>query len=156
MKFGISTPREILSLLGPRYRETNFKFKKNKIGISFSLWDANGEKIFILASSSPRDLENRIHHQTMIRFDGANVSGRRTCDLLTFCEIIFGDPTGGPTGGLRSQVSGPRSQVSGPGHRSQVSGLRSHVSGLSSQVSGLRSLVSGLRSRSLGVFGVSL
>ena len=34
--------------------------KKNKIGISFSLWDANGDKFVIFASSGPRDLENRI------------------------------------------------------------------------------------------------
>ena len=95
----------------------------------------------------------------MIHFDGANVSECRKYDLLTFCEIIFGGPTGGPSGGLRSQVSGLRSQVSGLrphvlGFRSQVSGLRSQVPGLRSQVFGLRSQVSGLRS--LGVFGVSL
>ena len=58
----------------------------------------------------------------MIRFDGANIFGRRKYDILTFCEIIFGGPTGGPTGGLRSQVSGLRYQVSGLG--SWASGLR--------------------------------
>ena len=58
----------------------------------------------------------------MIHFDGANISGRRKYDVLTFCEIIFGGPTGGPTGGLRFQVSGIRYQVSGLGSR--VSGLR--------------------------------
>ncbi len=66
----------------------------------------------------------------MINFDGANVSECLKYDLLTFCEIIFGGPTGGPNGGLRSQVSGLSSQVSGL--RSQVSGLRSQVSGLRS------------------------
>ena len=90
--------------------------------------------------------------------DGANVSEGRKYDLLTFCEIIFGDPTGGPNGGLRSQVSGSglRSKVSGlrsqvSGLRSQFSGLRSQVSGLKSQVSGLRSRVSGLRSQVSGL-----
>ena len=79
---------------------------------------------------------------------------------MSFCEIIFGGPTGGPTedpngtctidpkwdvhfSGLTSEVSGLKSEVSGL--RSQVSGLRSHVSGLRSQVLGLRSQVSGLR-----------
>ena len=95
----------------------------------------------------------------MINFDGANVSECLKYDLLTFRKLIFGGPTGGPNGGLRSQVSALRSQVSGL--RSQVSGLRSRVSGLGSQVPGLRSQVFGLRSqvsglRSLGVFGVSL
>ena len=47
--------------------------------------------------------------------------------ILTFCENIFGGPTGGPIGGLRSQVSGLRSEVSGLGSR--VFGLRSQVSG---------------------------
>ena len=61
----------------------------------------------------------------MINFDGVNVSECLKYDLLTFCEFIFGGPTGGPNGGLRSQVSGLRSQVSGL--RSQVSGLRSRV-----------------------------
>ena len=55
----------------------------------------------------------------MINFDGANVSKCLKYDLLTFCEFIFGGPTGGPNGGLRSQVSGLRSQVSCLG--SQVS-----------------------------------
>ena len=54
----------------------------------------------------------------MIHFDGANISGRRSYDVLTFCEMILGCPTGG----LRSQVSGLRYQVSGI--RSRVSGLR--------------------------------
>ena len=72
-----------------------------------------------------------------IIFDGANVSERRKYDLFTFCEIIFGVPTGGPTGGLRSQVSGHRSQVLGV--RSQASCLRFYVSG-----SGPRSQVPGL------------
>ena len=48
----------------------------------------------------------------MIHFDGANVSECRKYDLLTFCEIIFVGPTGGPTVGLRFQVSDLRSQVS--------------------------------------------
>ena len=97
----------------------------------------------------------------MIHFDGANVSECRKYDLLTFCEMIFGGPTGVQleVSGLRSQVSDLRSQVSVlrsqvSGLRSQVSGLRSPVPGLRSQVFGLRSQVSGLRS--LGVFGVSL
>ena len=64
----------------------------------------------------------------MIHFDGANISGRRKYDVLTFCEVIFGGTTGGPTGGLRSQVSGLRHQVSGI--RSRVSGLRSQVRSL--------------------------
>ena len=112
----------------------------------------------------------------MIHFDGANVSECRKYDSFTFCEIIFGGPTGGPTGGLRSQVLGLRYQVSGI--RSRVSGLRSQVrslnsprpvnkwglrveirpprsarvghllvSGLRTQDSGLRSPVSGLRSQ---------
>ena len=38
----------------------SFKCKKNEIGISFSFWDANGDKFIMLASSGPRDLENRI------------------------------------------------------------------------------------------------
>ena len=76
----------------------------------------------------------------MINFDGVNVSECLKYDLLTFCEFTFGGPTGGPNGGLRSQVSALMSQVSGL--RSQVSGLRSRVLGLTSQVSG----VSGLRS----------
>ena len=63
----------------------------------------------------------------MINFDGANVSERRKYDLLTFCKIIFGGPTGGPIGGLRSQLSGLRSQGSVSGLRSQVSVLRSQV-----------------------------
>ena len=46
----------------------------------------------------------------MFHFDGANVSECRKYDLLTFCEIIFGGPTGGPFGDLRVQVSGVRSQ----------------------------------------------
>ena len=66
----------------------------------------------------------------MIGFDWANVSECLKYDLLTFCEFIFGGPTRGPNGGLRSQVSGLRSQVSGL--RSEVSGLRSWVSGLRS------------------------
>ena len=49
----------------------------------------------------------------MIHFDGVNLSGCQTYDSLTFCEIIFGGPTGGPTGGLRFQVSALRSHVSG-------------------------------------------
>ena len=49
----------------------------------------------------------------MIHFDGANVSECRKYDLLNFCEIIFGGPTGGPFGGLRFQVSALRSQVAG-------------------------------------------
>ena len=49
----------------------------------------------------------------MIHFDGANVSECSKYDLLTFCEIICGGPTGGPTGGLRFQVSDLRSQLSG-------------------------------------------
>ena len=81
-----------------------FKTLKNKIGVSFSLWDANGDKFVILAFLSPRDLENRIPHRKMIHFDGANVSVCRNYDFLSFCEIIFGGPTGGPTGGLRSQL----------------------------------------------------
>ena len=81
----------------------------------------------------------------MIHFDEANVCECRKYDLLIFCDIIFGGPTGGPNGGLRSQLSGLRSQVSGL--RSQVSGLRSQVSCLMSQVSGLWSSVSGLRSQ---------
>ena len=64
----------------------------------------------------------------MSHFGGANISGRRKYDVLTFCEIIFKGPTGDPTGGLRSQVSGIRYQVSGLG--SQVSGLRSQVRSL--------------------------
>ena len=68
----------------------------------------------------------------MIHFDGANVSEYLKYDLLTFCKFIFGGPTGGPNGGLRSQVSGLGSRVSG---------LRSQVSGLGSRVSGLRSLM---------------
>ena len=88
----------------------------------------------------------------MINFDGVNVSECLKYDLLTFCEFIFGGPTGGPNEGLRSQVSSLRSQVSGLGSRvsglgSQVSGLRSQVSGLRSQVSGIRYQVSGLRSQ---------
>ena len=58
----------------------------------------------------------------MIHFDGANISGRRKYCVSTSREIIFGGPTGGPTGGLRFQVSGIRCQVSGLGSR--VSGLR--------------------------------
>ena len=85
--------------------ETNLKSQENKIDISLSLWDANGDKSVILASSGLRDLENRNPHWKMIHFDGANISGRRKYDVLTFCEIIFGGPTGGPTGGLRFQVS---------------------------------------------------
>ena len=42
-----------------------------------------------------------------------NVSECGKYDLLNFCEIIFGGPTGGPNGGLMSQVSGLRCQVSG-------------------------------------------
>ena len=103
--------------------QKNCSLKKNKIGISFSLWDANGDKFVIFASSGPRDLENRIPCWKMINFDGANVSERRKYDLLTFCEIIFGGPTGGPIGGLRSQLSGLRA-------RSQVSGVSSQVSGI--------------------------
>ena len=95
---------ENFGFLGPGYRGTNLKSKNNKIGISFSLWEANGDKFVILASSSHRDLENRIPWRKMIHFDGANVSGCRKYDVLTFCENIFGGPTGGPTGGLRSQV----------------------------------------------------
>ena len=34
----------------------------NKIGIGFSLWDANGDKFVIFASSGPRDREDRIPH----------------------------------------------------------------------------------------------
>ena len=75
----------------------------------------------------------------MINFDGANVSECLKYDLLTCCKFSFGGPTGGPNGGLRSQVSGLRSQVAGLG--SQVSGLWSQVSGLRSQVSGLGSQV---------------
>ena len=82
-------------------------------------------------------------------FDWANVSEFRKYDLLTFCKIIFGGPTGGPNGGLRSQLSALSSQVSGL--RSQVSGLRSRVSGLGSQVSVLRSQVSDLRSQVSGL-----
>ena len=48
-----------------------------------------------------------------MHFDRANVSECRKYDLLTFCEIIFGGPTGGPFGGLRFQVSALRSHVSG-------------------------------------------
>ena len=82
----------------------------------------------------------------MIHFDEANVSECGKYDFLTFCEILFGGPIGGPNGGLRSQVSGLGSQVSGlqsqiSGLGSEVSGLRSHVSGLGSRVSGLRSLM---------------
>ena len=62
VNLGFHPPQEILSFLGPRYRETNLKSKKNKIGISFSLWDANGDKFVILASSGLRDLENRNPH----------------------------------------------------------------------------------------------
>ena len=50
----------------------------------------------------------------MIHFDLANVSECRKYDSWTFCEI----DSGGPTGGLRFQVSALRSQVSGL--RSQV------------------------------------
>ena len=60
----------------------------------------------------------------MIHFDGADISGRRTYNVLTFCKIIFGGPTGGPIGGLSSQVSGLKYQVSGSGLGSRVSGLR--------------------------------
>ena len=84
----------------------------------------------------------------MINFDEANVSECLKYNLLTFCEFIFGGPTGSPNGGLRSQVSGLRSQVSGLGSR--VSGLRSQVSGLGSRVSSLRSQVLGLRSQVSG------
>ena len=55
-------PPENFGFLGPGHRGKNLKSKKNKIGISFSLWEANGDKFVILASSSPRDLENRIPH----------------------------------------------------------------------------------------------
>ena len=53
---------EIFGFLGPGYRGTNLKSKKNKIGISFSLWDANGDKFVIFAVSGSRDIENRIPH----------------------------------------------------------------------------------------------
>ena len=98
----------------------------------------------------------------MINFDGANVSECRKYDLLTFCELIFEGPTGGPNGSVRSQLSALRSQVSGlrsqvsclrsqvSGLRSQVSGLGPHVLGFTSQVPGLRSLVFGLRSQVSG------
>ena len=56
------------------YIWTGLKCKKNEIGTSLSFWDANGNKFVILASSSPRDLENRIPCWKMINFDGANVS----------------------------------------------------------------------------------
>ena len=95
--------------VGPWYMGTNWKPKKKEIGISFSLWDANGDKFVILASLSPRDLENRIPVWKTIHLDGANVSECRKYDSLTFCEIIFG----GPFGGLRFQVSALRSHVSG-------------------------------------------
>ena len=63
----------------------------------------------------------------MINFDGANVSECLKYKLFTFCELIFGGPTGGPIGGLRSQLSGLRSQGSVSGLRSQVSDLRSQI-----------------------------
>ena len=53
-------PPQKIGFLGPRYRGTNLKSKDNKIDISLSLWDANGDKFVILASSGPRDLENLI------------------------------------------------------------------------------------------------
>ena len=53
---------ENFGFLGPAYRGTSLKWKKNKIGISFSLWDANGDKLVILASSGLRDHENRNPH----------------------------------------------------------------------------------------------
>ena len=50
----------------------------------------------------------------MIHFDGAHVSGRRTYDFFTFCELIFGVQLGFiwrfQVSGLSSQVSGVRSQ----------------------------------------------
>ena len=61
--------------------------------------------------------------EKVIDFDGANVSECRKYDLLICCEMIFGSPIGGPTGGLRSVV---------PGLRSQVSGFGSHVYRLTS------------------------
>ena len=76
-----------------------------------------------------------------MHFDGANVSECQKYDLLTSCEIISRGPTGGPSRGLRPQVSCLRSQLLGL--RSQVSGLMSQISGLRSQVSGPRSQVSG-------------
>ena len=42
--------------------QKNCALLANKIGISFSLWDANGDKFVIVASSGPRDLENLIPH----------------------------------------------------------------------------------------------
>ena len=75
----------------------------------------------------------------MINFDGVNVPECLKYDLFIFCEFVFGGPTKGPNGGLRSQFSGLKSQVSGL--RSRVSGLRSQVSGLRSRVSGLGSQV---------------
>ena len=95
-----------------------------------------------MAPSGPWDLENQIRWWKIINFDGANVSECLKYDLLTFCEFMFGGPTGGPNGRLRSQVSGLMSHVSGL--RSQVSGLRSQFSGLRSAVSGLRSQASRL------------
>ena len=68
--FDFPPPPEILSFLGPRYRETNLKSQKNKIGISFSLWDANGDKFFILAVSGYREVENRISHVKKVHFGG--------------------------------------------------------------------------------------
>ena len=83
--------------------------------MSFSFWDANGDKFVILAPSGPRDFENQIPWWKVINCDGANVSECLKYNLLTLCEFIFGGPTGGPYGGLRSQVSSLESQVSGLG-----------------------------------------
>ena len=51
---------EIFGFLGPGYRGTILKCKKNKIGVSFSSWDANGNEFIIFAVSGARDVENRI------------------------------------------------------------------------------------------------
>ena len=74
---GFASPADpdfLFGFLGPGYKGTNLKSKKNKISIRFSLWEPNGDKFVILVYWRVRDLENRIPQRKMIHFDGTNVS----------------------------------------------------------------------------------
>ena len=79
------------------------------------------------------------------RVDGASISGRRKYDLLSCCDIIFGGPTRGASGGTTDDPNGTSQWTPNGTHMSQVSRLRSQVSGLTSQVSGIRYRASAIR-----------
>ena len=105
---------------GPKWAwgisEQLYNVKRMRLALVSASGTPTTTNLPFLASSGPRDIENRIPWWKMIHFDGVNVSECGKYDLLIFCEMIFGESNRESkwrfqVSGLRSQVSGLRSQV---------------------------------------------